>query len=518
MDEDKIDKLVTAVMKQLQSDEDNLNAAVDIAIDFSKQNSIAPEILIELSSNFGSNDTYAPAYVFAKAAANLSEGKTKANACYNAGLASSYMGQNEEAEVQYKKALYLDTNRASTHSDYGNILIKMRRNEEAEIQYKKALSLNPNHVNAHSNYGQLLSEMRRNEEAEVQYKKALDLDPNNADTHYNYGIHLSETGRNEEAEGQYKKALVLDPNNANTHYNYGVILNEMGRNKETEVQYKKALTLDSNHARAHSNYGVLLIEMGRNEEAEEQCKMALSLDPNNINTHYNYGLLLSKNGRNRDAEEQYKIALSLDPNHVNAHGAYGVLLFNIGEDKKALAKTKIASRLFSEKGDNIMEHLALAWLYERYAERYYKRGNARKEKKKKSGGYFRKSGKYAGLAGDEYIETGKHVKDEGKGLYLSQGYTLKGRSEIRILELSFQDKIKLRMRNLRRNNYDIAKFELIMNGIQNAANYYKKSAKHSPIRDIQCDACSKCMSVLSSMLGYMLATIPTRKYQNLTLR
>ena len=154
-----------------------------------------------------------------------------------------------------------------------------------------------------------------------------------------------------------------------------------------------------------------------------------------------------------------------------------------------------------------MEHLALAWLYERFAERYYKKGNARKEKTNRSGGYFRKSGEYAGLAGYEYIEAGKHAEDKGKSLYLSQGYTLKGRSEIRKLEFSLWDKIRLHMRNLQRYDYDIAKFELIMDGVKDAAGYYKEAAKHSPERDPQCDTCSNCMSALGSMLDYMLSVI-----------
>ena len=552
MDKEKVDKIVAAVMEQLQSDEDNLNAAVNIAIDFSEKNSIAPEILIELSSTFGSNNAYAPAYVFAKAVANLSEGKIKVDACSNAGAAayslgrneeaeeqykialslnpndvnthSNYglllkeMGRNDEAEEQYKMVLFLDSNNVNTHYNYGNLLSEMGQNEEAEEQYKIALSLDPNNVNTHSNYGVHLSEMGRNDEAEEQYKIALSLDPSDVKTHSNYGIVLYKTGRNEEAEEQYKKALSLDPNAADVHYNYGFLLNEMGQTDKAEGQYKKALSLDPNHASAYSNYGVLLSEMGRNREAEGQYKKALSLDPNIVNTHYNYGVLLRKMGRNREAEGQDKKALDLDPNHINAHGAYGFLLFNIGEDKKALAEIKIASQLFRKKGNNFMEHFALAWLYEKYADKYYKRGNARKEKNKKSGGNFKKSGEYAELAADEYIMASEYAGDEGKGLYLSQGSTLKGRAEIRRLEFSFRDIIRLRIRNLRNDDYDVAKFELIMNGVQNAANYYKKSAKHSPIRDIQCDACSKCMSVLSSILGYMLATIRYKTVPELSVK
>ena len=521
MDEDKRDKLVAAVTEQLQSDEDNLNAAIDIAIDFSKQNSITPKILLVLSSSFGLKGIYKVLYVFAKAAASLSEGKTKAAACFQAGTAAHLIGRNKEAEEQYKMALALDPNYADIHYNYGNLLNKMGgRNAEAEEQYKMTLALDPNDVSAHYNYGNLLNEMGgRNAEAEEQYKIALALDPNDADIHSNYGNLLNSMGgRNAEAEEQYKIALSLDPNDADIHSNYGNLLNEVKRNEEAEEQYKIALSLDSNHVSTHYNYGNLLNEVGYNAEAEEQYKIALALTPNHVSTHSNYGNLLNEVGFNAEAEEQYKIALSLDPNHANAHGAYGLLLFAMGKEKKALKEIKIASRLFSEKDDNVMEHLTLAWLYEKYADKYYNKGkkqqdeNERKGKNKKFGGYFRKSGKYAERAGDEYIEAGKHAEDKRKRLYLSQGNTLKGHSEIRKLDLSRWDKFRLHIQNLRHYNHtiwrhDIPKFILIIDGIEKAADYYKEAAEYSDKEKQQCDACSSGMSILSSILDYMLDVI-----------
>jgi len=154
-----------------------------------------------------------------------------------------------------------------------------------------------------------------------------------------------------------------------------------------------------------------------------------------------------------------------------------------------------------------MEHLAMALLFELYTEKYYEKGcigNA----KKKSKGNFRKSGIYARLAGNEYINAAEYAGEKARKLYLSQGNTLLGRSEIRRLELSFLEGILLRLQHLHR--YDIAKFERIMDGIKNASNYYKKAAEHSPERDPQCDACSKCMTTLSSILDFMLSIIHQR--------
>jgi tetratricopeptide (TPR) repeat protein len=424
---------------------------------------------------------------------------------YNYGNLLKQQGRKEEAEEQYKLALKADPNHAATHSNYGNLLKQQGRKEEAEEQYKLALKADPNHAVTHSNYGNLLKQQGRKEEAEEQYKLALKADPNHTVTHYNYGILLVEQGCKEEAEEQYKLALKADPNHAVTHSNYGNLLVEQGCKEEAEEQYKLALKADPNDVATHSNYGTLLIDQGRKEEAEEQYKLALKADPNHAATHSNYGILLIDQGRKEEAEEQYKLALKADPNDANAHGAYGLFLLYINKKKKALKEIKTASQLFEKKGDNVMEHLTMAWFYEQFAEKYYKAACEKKKEKKKSDGYFRKSGKYAELAGDKYISASKYAEEKQKKLQLTKGYTLKGRSEIRKLEATWWEKIRLRIRYLYPQHYDIKEFIRMIKGIKNASEYYKKASKYSSENNLQCVACSDCMSILSSVLDNMLA-------------
>jgi tetratricopeptide (TPR) repeat protein len=361
-----LEKLVVEVAKQLKSEKDNLEDAIDIALGFSKTNSIPPECLIEISAYFALNSNYLFSYVFSNVASSISTGKILAVACSNAGLA------------------------------------------------------------------------------------------------------LSKIGRLDDAEEQYKLALASDPN----------------------------------HVTIHSNYGNLLQERGRLDEAEEQYKLALALDPNDVNTHSHYGFLLQERGRLDEAEEQYKLALASDPNHPTTHLVYALLLCNTNKQKKALKEIKIASHLFIEKGNNEMEHLSMALLYEEFTNKYYKLGSERKKETNSSGGNFRKSGHYAQLTGDEYINASKYAKENSRKLYLTMGFTLMGRAKVRKLELSLWEDFILRMQNLKR--YDITNFKRIMLGVKNASICYKKAAEYSPENNTQCNACSDCMSILESTLNYMI--------------
>ncbi|AKJ37666.1 tetratricopeptide repeat protein [Methanosarcina barkeri] len=499
MDNDVIEELREIVLESLQSEEGNLNKAVDLAINFSRKNSISFDQLLDLSTLCESEGSYELVYIFAKTAASLSTGPEKAVAYYNAGTASYFLNLPLEAEEQYKLALDLDPNDESTHYNYGNLLKQIGRLDEAEEQYKLALKADPKNVNTHYNYGILLFNMGRLDEAEEQYKLALNSDSNDASTHYNYGILLKQIGRLDEAEEQYKLALDLDPNDESTHYNYGNLLKQIGRLDEAKEQYKLALDSDPNDASIHSNYGILLFNMGRLDEAEEQYKLALDSDPNDAGIHSNYGILLFNVGRLDEAEEQYKIAIELDPNEPNSHGAYGLLLFSKNLEKKAIKETEIASHLLRENGDKVKEHLSLALLYEELANRYYNSRN------------YQKSGEYAEISGDEYIEAGKQAGESFKDTSLTKGYTLKGRAKIRKLEIKtpfYKDIIK---RIWNKESYEIEKFTKIIDCIRDASIYYEKAAKASPKDNQLCNACSISMSCLSEMLDYMLAVIKQKK-------
>jgi tetratricopeptide (TPR) repeat protein len=254
-------------------------------------------------------------------------------------------------------------------------------------------------------------------------------------------------GLPEKAEKQYKLALAADPKNVSTHYNYGNLLNEMGKKGEAEKQYKLALKSDPKHVRAHSNYGLLLLETGRLEEAEEQ----------------------------------FKVAIELDPKKPNVRGVYSLLLFSKNLEMEAIEEMKIASILFRKNGDNVRENLVLAWLYEDFANKYY----ILKE--------YSKSGEYAEISGNKYIEAGKQAGEKFKGISLTKGYTLKGRDRIRRLDF--------------RSPFNIEMFEKILNGIDDASQSYKMAAEASPKENQICDAFSVSMSCLSEMLGYMLSVI-----------
>lgn len=452
MEKEKVaEELIEIVSEFLESETDGFEDAVILATNFSIENSISPDFLIELSCFCGFKESYSLAYIFSKTCAILStEDIKKANAHYNAGLASIFMGRKEEAEKQYLLSLKTYSKSVSAHLCYGNLLRELGRTNEAENQYLLALKIDPKNVAVHSNYGTLLQELGRMEKAEIHYLLALKFNSNDAIARCNYGNLLRELGRIEEAKKQYKIATELKPENVDTYYNYGNLLKDMGHEKEAEIQY--------------------------------QC--AIELDPKHVSSHYNYGNLLRDVGRENEAEIQYQKAIELDPENPNRHTSYSLLLLLMNLENEAIERANIASCLFNKKGDITNKHLIIAYLYECLVSKYY-------SLKK-----YQKSGKYAEISGIEYIEASKHAGEKFKGTLLTKGYTLKGRAKIRDLDL-----------NDIQPPYNEEIFAEIIKGIYYASKYYKKAAEESPEHNPICNACSLSMKCLSEMLNCMLVLI-----------
>ena len=462
-DADKIKEFVEKL--KLCIDKRELDACVDEAVRLAEEMSISASDLLELSGHVGIEEeehvlAYVLVYVLAGAAAQGLEGKEKAKAHSNAGLAAQYLGNVGKAEELFKKAIESDSKDVTAHSNYGLLLHeKMKRLDEAEEQYKLAIEADPKLVALHYNYANLLNEMERLDEAEEQYKLAIDADQKYAAAHSNYGLLLHEKmKRLDEAEEQYKLAIETDQKIAALHYNYANLLNEMKRLDEAEEQYKLTIEADPKLAGAHSNYGILLQELKRPDEAEEQ----------------------------------YKLAIEADPKDANAHGAYGILLIEIDNRKKAWDKTEKASSLFVDNGDLTKSHIQKAWFYELYSEKYF---NQRK---------FHESGEDAKKAGDEYLKAAETTDGELKENFSQQGNILKAKSFVRkVPKKSWRRRIPLIGKKTDVSN--------IINNLKKAASYYEKAAQ-CPIEEKQdvCNACHTSISVFSDTLSAMDALLNKR--------
>ncbi|WP_048047711.1 tetratricopeptide repeat protein, partial [Methanosarcina mazei] len=441
---------------------------------------------------------------------------------YNYGIFLDSLGRLEEAEKEFKIALENDPKnpnynyrglhfkvanhskfQSAIHYDYGFMLDKMSRPKEAENEFKTALENDPQNSDLHYYYGQFLYENDRKEEAEREYKLALVFDSKNLAAHSSYAILLDKMGMLEEAEEHYNIALEIDPQNSINHNNYGYLLDRTGRIEQTEKHYKVALNIDPQNFTTRANYVNFLYTRNRFEEAEKHYKILLANDSKNRELNYNYAHILYDMDRLKEAAKHCKKFLKYDPNYADIRFLYSLTILHLPRfsDRKVKTEMEKAARLFAESGNNFHEHITRAIIYDALANKYYQWAQKYNIEETNS-----KCWKYTDVSGDEYIEAGKQSGEGPKGELLTLGYIKKGKARVR----------KIVLYTIYPNNSsDSENFKKIINGIQEAAEFYKKAAEASTEENKDCNACFVSMSVFADMLDCMRAIIEKRTFTDL---
>jgi tetratricopeptide (TPR) repeat protein len=183
----------------------------------------------------------------------------RAGSHFVVGLAFSFQGMMEEANLAYKTALHIDLNLddliqrhrilgiSSSNNEVilcigqGDLFKIQNKTEKAIAAYRTALLFSPNHAVAHRKLGDMLTQLGQLEEAMTECQTSLKLDPGDAYTHFCYANVLRAQGKLTEAITSYHIALQLNPNLAIVK----TILDRAMKIYEAEEKERKRLTVQS---------------------------------------------------------------------------------------------------------------------------------------------------------------------------------------------------------------------------------------------------------------------------------
>ncbi|HHT9117369.1 MAG TPA: tetratricopeptide repeat protein, partial [Candidatus Hypogeohydataceae bacterium YC38] len=179
----------------------------------------------------------------------------KARAHYNLGVAYQAKGLLEKAVKEYlwcvrdgasrpEEKVRKERSYSRAWNNLGVICLEGGRDEEAMVNFKKALETQPENPDAHYNIG--LYHLKRGdlEEAEKKFLAALTLNPFHAKGHYALGYLHSQKGLSDKAITSLEKALELDPAYEEAHRTLGLIwLNQKKDPKKALVHLQESLRL-----------------------------------------------------------------------------------------------------------------------------------------------------------------------------------------------------------------------------------------------------------------------------------
>jgi type IV pilus assembly protein PilF len=132
----------------------------------------------------------------------------------NAELGLRYMlqNQNELALEKLNRALEQDPDSAVAHHYVAELYRRLGESEDADRHYRRAIALDPENSSAFNNYGVFLCNEKRYGEAEKQFLIVLEnpVYTGRAQTLENLGLCMQSAGENAKAADYFRKALKVD--------------------------------------------------------------------------------------------------------------------------------------------------------------------------------------------------------------------------------------------------------------------------------------------------------------------
>ncbi|MEM5503303.1 tetratricopeptide repeat protein [Shewanella frigidimarina] len=125
--------------------------------------------------------------------------------------------------------------------------------EPAITEFKKAIAINNQQPSFHSNLGNVYLDQENFIEASRCYEKALHLDPLLSDPNYNLSICLHNKGNYLLAESYCKKAILQDSTNSDFYLHLGVIYYDKGQFDNAAKTLVKALETENKHNSGRTN-------------------------------------------------------------------------------------------------------------------------------------------------------------------------------------------------------------------------------------------------------------------------
>ncbi len=129
------------------------------------------------------------------------------------GIGYMSTGQLELAHNRLSRALELDPNYSTAHNAMGALQERLGNNEQAEVHYKRAVGLNRNDSAAQTNYGSFLCRTGRVAEGEQRFLQALknSLYDRPEVAYSNAGQCVKGAGEFDKAETYFRAALERNP-------------------------------------------------------------------------------------------------------------------------------------------------------------------------------------------------------------------------------------------------------------------------------------------------------------------
>lgn len=263
------------------------------------------------------------------------------------------------AKKFFTKALSINNDSATLHSNIGNVYRHLKDTENAILHYKKALKIDPKNFVAQNNLGIVYYQQNNFQNAIKQFSSAIDLNSAYLDAYFNRGLSYIKTHCTEKALNDFNAILVFEPKHTEANYQIALLYQTQEQYDKAIKHYLNVLRNNPNHGLAHINMGVILKIKNKNIAAIKHCKKALVLDPNNFEAYYNLGIIYLEQN-NPEIALKYFLHLAQVSQDFNVFYNLAVTYLNLGRMQDAINYFGLALNI---NPDDLATHVNLGAIY-----------------------------------------------------------------------------------------------------------------------------------------------------------
>lgn len=154
-----------------------------------------------------------------------------------AGTLAYEAGDYEGALAHYQAAIARNPDDAESHSNLGQMLVRLNLTEEALPHFDRAIEILPQRWAYHFNRARALSLLQRWDESLAGYRQAQQLFPDNYATAFNLAQTLHKKGDEAAAVEQYLRAIELNPSDPSFQLALGISYERLGKRGEAAAAY-----------------------------------------------------------------------------------------------------------------------------------------------------------------------------------------------------------------------------------------------------------------------------------------
>jgi len=169
------------------------------------------------------------------------------------GILQHRMGQHRQAVQTFRKALHHHSDDHRIHFNLGNTFYEMQQVEQALNCYMDALDQKPDYVPALTHLADIYELAGEEGKATELFEYITQVNPDDPVGHFNLGNRYLRVGNGLEASRSYRKALELDPEFYEAFNNLGLLLKHIGKYRDAIEYYEKCLEINPDYEPAQKD-------------------------------------------------------------------------------------------------------------------------------------------------------------------------------------------------------------------------------------------------------------------------